>query len=103
MSADARNTGSPSCRQMWTVRALSSHATAASTTARRIALAREDPMVDHQHSRTAVLGQGGDDALAGVIAAEKWERADGDLPAELVRRAVSTQGIDSPRAAHAVA
>ena len=44
-----------------------------------------------------------DDAAADRVVADQRERADRDLTAELVGDHVSTHGIGSPRAAHAVA
>ena len=81
----AIGTGSPRTRARCTVRATSSHMTAALTAARASRADGEDAVVAHQHRRRAVPGQRRDDALADVVAADERERSDRDLPAELVR------------------
>src|SRR6185369_10649584 len=45
----------------------------------------EDTVVSHEYRRRPVPGQRRDDALTDVVAADERERADGDLPTELVR------------------
>src|SRR3954453_20062636 len=44
----------------------------------------EDSVAAHEHGRRAVLGEGPDDPAADPGVADQGERADRDLPAELV-------------------
>ena len=69
---------------MCTVRATSSHITAALTAARAVGADGEDAVVLHQHGRRAAAAQRLDDAAADRVVADERERADRDLAAELV-------------------
>ena len=69
---------------MCTVRATSSHITAALTAALAVVPMVNDAVVLHQHRRRAMITQGLDDAAADRVVADQGERADRDLPTELV-------------------
>ena len=99
----AIGTGSPSCRAMCTLRATSSHITAALTAALGSLPIVNTPWLRISTARRAVPGQGLHDALADVVVADQRERADRDLAAELVghrgEHAGDWLGPGRPRAA----
>ena len=84
MSDWAIGTGSPSCRARWTVRATSSHITAALTASRASLPMVNTPWLAISTARGAVAAQRLDDAAADRVVADQRERADRDLAAELV-------------------
>ena len=80
----ASSGGVPSCRAMCTVRATSSHITAALTAARASRPMVNGPWLAISTARRAAAAQGLDDAAADGVVADQRERADRDLAAELV-------------------
>ena len=85
MSFRVRGTGSPRARARCTVRAASSHITAALTASRGGAADGEDAVIAHQHRRRSMPGEQLDDPAADLLVADPGERPDRDLTAELVR------------------
>ena len=95
--------GAPSCRLMWTVRATSSHITAALTAASGVAPMVNTPWLRISTADERLPAQRLDDAAADRVVADDRERSDGDVAAELVGTHRQTHGTASPRAAQAVA
>ena len=103
MSFRVSGMGSPRARARCTVRATSSHMTAALMASRGVA-----PIVKTPWLRISTAGERWpverlDDPAPDLVVADQRERADGDLAAELVGDRGEHAGIGSPRAANAVA